>query len=68
VCFGSEELFGEKDTTSTSFQFILIITLLGIAQIPFSMALSTLFQDSKVASQIGGLLIILPVLIYMQFA
>lgn len=67
VVFGSAILFPE-DTISRSIQFILLVALIGIAQIPFSMALSCAFHDSKVASQVGGLLIIFPVLLFMQLA
>ena len=37
-----------------------------IANIPFSMTLSTLFQDSKIANSIGGLIVFIPILLFLQ--
>jgi hypothetical protein len=42
------------------------LILLYLAQIPFSMTLSTLFKDSKVGNYIGSLLLIFPTLIFFN--
>lgn len=44
-----------------SWQIYLLLILFGLANISFSMALSTFFSDSRLANQLGGLLLILPV-------
>jgi hypothetical protein len=42
------------------------LILLYWAQIPFSMAVSTLFKDSKVGNYVGSLLLIFPTLIFFN--
>lgn len=73
-CFGRIQLFPEPpvpidgvDSTNTrSIKFFFCAALFCIANIPFSMALSTLFTDSKVANSIGGLIVIIPICFYLQ--
>ena len=45
--------------------YMLVCILFGLANISFTMALSTLFADSKLADQFGGLLLILPTALYL---
>lgn len=45
--------------------FGVAVMLFGLGMIPYCMALSTLFSDSKMANQIGGLLLLIPELIYL---
>lgn len=42
--------------------------MFSVAQIPFCMALSTLFEDSRMANQIGGLLLLFPELLFLYLA
>ena len=51
---------------SRSIGFMIGAILFCIAQIPFAMALSTVFNDSKVGNQVGGLFIILPIVLFLQ--
>ncbi len=44
--------------------FFLAVLIYGLSTIFFSMALSTLFSDSKIASQIGSLVLIVPLAVY----
>jgi len=44
------------------------VILFALTQIPYCMALSTLFSDSKLANQIGGLLLLIPELIFLWLA
>jgi hypothetical protein len=37
-----------------------------VAQIPFTMALSTFFTDAKVANGIGGLIMAFPCIVFIQ--
>jgi ATP-binding cassette subfamily A (ABC1) protein 3 len=43
------------------------MVLLYLSYIPFTMTLSTFFTDSKVANYVGGLLMIFPIIIFLQF-
>ena len=38
-----------------------------MAQVPFCMALSTIFTDGKIANNIGSLLLIFPIVIFVNF-
>jgi len=38
-----------------------------MAQVPFCMALSTMFTDGKIANNIGSLLLIFPIVIFVNF-
>lgn len=56
------------DPSRDSLIFGLAVFLFAIAQIPYCMTLSTLFTDSKLASQIGGILLLIPELVFLWFA
>lgn len=47
------------------FVFLIAVTFYGLAMIFKSMAISTLFSDSKVAGQIGSLILIAPLALFM---
>ena len=42
-----------------------ILILFALANITFSMAVSTLFSDSKFSNQLGGVLLFLPIGVYL---
>mmetsp|Transcript_41163 Transcript_41163/g.62589 ORF Transcript_41163/g.62589 Transcript_41163/m.62589 type:complete len:181 (-) Transcript_41163:2888-3430(-) len=50
--FNNDNLF-PNDPMNSSIQFAIVIMLHNLAQIPFSMSISTLFNDSKVAAYVG---------------
>lgn len=64
--FNEPRFFGTVDTYSKSMQLTMATILLYVSSIPFTMSLSTLFSDEKVANNIGGLMIIVPVIILLQ--
>jgi hypothetical protein len=43
------------------------MVILYLSYIPFTMTLSTFFTDSKVANYVGGLIMIIPIIIFLQF-
>jgi len=45
----------------------MILIVFGFANISFSMALSTAFSDSKFSNQLGGVLLVLPVAIFLYY-
>lgn len=58
-------LYGNKavfpvDPYKDCFTLAAALIVYCIAQIPYAMALSTLFSDIKMANQIGGLLLVFP--------
>ena len=57
-----------NDPSKDSFIFGLAVFLFALAQIPYCMTLSTFFTDSKLASQIGGILLLIPELIFLWLA
>jgi len=59
-------VFGTDDPTGRSLLFMLSNLLFNVASIPFTMCLSTLFSDGKVADAIGGILVWVPILIPLQ--
>ena len=65
VLWGNQELFN-SDLDSKSAQFMTVMVLFLLSQIPFSMALSTFFNDSKVANYVGGLLLTFPIIFFLQ--
>ena len=66
VLWGNEGLFTDN-LTAKSIQFMLVMIVFLTSQIPFTMSLSTFFNDSKVANYVGGLLMIVPIIIFLQF-
>jgi hypothetical protein len=50
-----------------SFLIFPVLILFALANITFSMAVSTLFSDSKFSNQLGGVLLFLPIGAYLYF-
>jgi hypothetical protein len=61
----NNEMAFPNDAMADSLSFILLMVLVQVSMIPFSMALSTFFQDSKVANYVGNLFNTLPILIFI---
>jgi hypothetical protein len=66
VLWGNERIFTDN-LDAKSAQFMMVMILFLVSQIPFSMTISTLFNDSKVANYVGGLLLTFPIIIFLQF-
>ena len=49
-CYGEADVFTDTDTKKKSIYFGVACVLYCMAQIPFSMAISTFFSDSKAAT------------------
>jgi hypothetical protein len=64
--YGNEGVFPE-DPEGRSIQFTIVLILFQIAQIPLLMSISTLFSDAKVANYVGYIVVISPMLIFLQF-
>ena len=56
---GSDDVFPDHGYTG-SIMFGLSVILYGLGQIPFLMSISTFFSDSKLANQIGGMIMLIP--------
>jgi ABC-type multidrug transport system fused ATPase/permease subunit len=65
--YGDKNIFPD-DPTGNAIMFGFAIFLFALGSIPFCMALSTLFQDSKIANQVGGMLLLLPELVFLYLA
>jgi hypothetical protein len=64
--FGNTGVFPE-DATNRSIQFTLLVIIFQVAQIPLLMSISTFFSDAKVANYVGYIVVISPMLIFLQF-
>jgi hypothetical protein len=64
--YGNEGVFPE-DPVGRSIQFTMLLILFQVAQIPLLMAVSTFFSDAKVANYVGYIVVISPMLIFLQF-
>lgn len=62
--FDNEAAF-PNDTRVDSLQFVILMIAVYVAMIPFSMSLSTLFQDSKVANYVGSTVLSLPIIFFI---
>lgn len=63
--YNNDGLF-PNHTQNDSLIFICLLVILYVAQIPFTMALSTFFTDAKVANSVGGLIMAFPAVIFIQ--
>jgi len=63
ITFLALGVFG-RNPWGTFLQFLIAVLIYGLTTIFQSMALSTLFSDSKIASQVGSLVLIVPMAIY----
>lgn len=65
ILYGDPTVFPQQEV-SCFLKFLAAVVLYSLASIPFAMALSTPFNDPKVASMVGGLLLVFPMFIYLQ--
>lgn len=63
--YDNETIF-PNHSQNDSIMFICVLVVLYVAQIPFTMALSTFFTDAKVANSVGGLIMAFPAIIFIQ--
>lgn len=49
----------------SAIQFIIVATIFGLGMICYTLTITTLFSDSKLSTQIGGLALILPIAVFM---
>jgi ATP-binding cassette subfamily A (ABC1) protein 3 len=65
--YGNQSVF-PNDPHGDAIKFGVAVFLFAIAMIPFSMSLSTFFSDSKLGNQIGGLVLVIPELLFIWLA
>mmetsp|Transcript_17873 Transcript_17873/g.30363 ORF Transcript_17873/g.30363 Transcript_17873/m.30363 type:complete len:526 (+) Transcript_17873:60-1637(+) len=67
LCSFNDEILFYGDPVNKSIYYTITLMLLFLSQVPFSMTLSAFFNDSKVGSQVGGIILVVPVLIFLQY-
>jgi hypothetical protein len=68
ILFNNEHAFSVEDTRfMDSVGYILVAILLSIGMVGYSMALSTLFYDTKVAQNMSQLAIFIPLILFVAF-
>mmetsp|Transcript_12057 Transcript_12057/g.18603 ORF Transcript_12057/g.18603 Transcript_12057/m.18603 type:complete len:175 (-) Transcript_12057:255-779(-) len=65
LIFNHTAVFPEN-TFGSSVTFGIVLALMNLSLIPFSMAVSTLFKDAKVASNASLVVVTLPMIIFVQ--